>query len=375
LINSAFGNFGERFGVVEPGQFIVEASKSDFVMKPIEVCVITRWPETADRLKDCLGSDCTIAVFSPYPLGRNIRFRGKLLQILEEGVNLIRLLFKPAMYQSRKILVCEYCHYSTLAFGRLLKLLGICKPIYVFNFYLHNLGKRQSVKLVLRTLFRGHVGLMVQSRSELAYFESLARSADIQYTPYCRAEVTDIDWRNQQLGDYVFAGGYTNRDYDLLVRCASRFPNSEFVIVCSELNVLSVSIPQNVRILKDISSLEFHQLMAGSRLVVVPLKEDVGSSGQMVAIAAMQLGKATIYADFDVVAQYFENGISGVMYRPGNVESLVAALSLLLNDARQLEEIGAQARLRWERNFRPEVFRGAICAHLKEFVEKSRDSF
>lgn len=334
----------------------------------LEIRLITVWPATKERLSSCLDAHWNISVYRPYQFKKGRRFRGKISLLLEEWLNFLKLLFDPGMYGGGRVIACEYCHYSILLFGKWLKLLGIPKRIYLFNFYIHGLGKHRTVQAILKYLLAQDVALMVQSKTELAYFKQLSSSADVRFSPYCRAEITDVNPAQIRLGDYVFAGGYTNRDYDILLRCAERLPELKFMIVCSRLNSFSVAIPANVEILRDIPAQEFHTLMAASRVAVIPLRDDVGSSGQMVAIAAMQFGKTIIYPDFDVISQYFEDKISGLRYRAGDTDSLFTTLSSVFLNQDRLKEIGAKARRKWEAQFRPENFVNAICAHMKSFL-------
>jgi hypothetical protein len=69
------------------------------------------------------------------------------------------------------------------------------------------------------------------------------------------------------------------------------------------LNKIPVDVPPNVTLKKDIDKKSFFSLLSRSRMVVIPLLENVGSSGQMVCLAAMQYGKAIVYTDFDVISQ------------------------------------------------------------------------
>jgi glycosyltransferase involved in cell wall biosynthesis len=334
----------------------------------LDLSLVTAWPGTKDRMSTCLGAHWKITVYEVYQLRKGRRFKGKSLLLLEEGANLLRLLFNPELYERNRLIACEYCHYSTLLFAKWLRLLGIPTRVYLFNYYIHGLGNQRAIQGILKYLLKTNVGLMVQSKTELTYFRQLSSSADIRFSPYCRAEITDVTPDMLELGDYVFAGGYTNRDYDLLLRCAAILPENSFVIVCSRLNVLSAAVPGNVKVLRDIPAHEFHKLLAASRVVVVPLRDDVGSAGQMVAIAAMQFAKTTIYPNFDVISQYFEDQTSGLMYKAGNIDSLRAALSFAVSNSARLLEIGINARQRWEALFRPENFISAICAHINDFA-------
>jgi glycosyltransferase involved in cell wall biosynthesis len=106
--------------------------------------------------------------------------------------------------------------------------------------------------------------------------------------------------------------------------------------------------------------------------VVIPLKENIGSSGQMVSIASMSLGKTTVFPDFPSVSQYFEDGTTGLMYRGGDEDSLVSILKLVKSDSKRCSEIGREAYTSWDRKFNGDRFAGAVIDHIKDFFWSAR---
>ena len=192
------------------------------------------------------------------------------------------------------VFVCTSSHYAALLSARIASILGRRTSAFLCNFYLHQRGQRATVRHILSALMRGRIGIVVQSPNEVGYFSSLAPHAFVAYEPYGMGPIAALG-DPVQPSDYVFSGGYTNRDYDLLVRAAASLSDVPFVIACKTANRLPARLPANVRVIRDTSWDEFHHLLAAARLVVLPLAHDVGSSGQMVALAAMQAAKCTIY--------------------------------------------------------------------------------
>jgi glycosyltransferase involved in cell wall biosynthesis len=245
--------------------------------------------------------------------------------------------------QGRVVLVGQTTHYAVLLVQRLLSLFGRRVDVYLFNFYLHEMGQRRLVQRILKFLLRGRVGMLVQAPNELAYFRSVAPSAEIDYYPYCLSDLPAGVEEGRASGTEVFAGGYTNRDYDTLVEAARLLPQIPVVIACARANKIAVPVPENVEIVLDLPAIDFHQRMARSRLVVVPLKNDVGSSGQMVALAAMKLRKPVLYTAFPAVSQYFVDGETGIGIRAGDVDGLVTAILRIYDEPALSESIGARA--------------------------------
>jgi len=334
----------------------------------MKIIVVSAYTLTARVLGEWLLSPWTASLWKVRAFGNNLRINGKAVFMLEEAVNFLRLFFCADMYKKNGMILCESCHFSVLLFGKYVRFLGIHKRLYLFNFFLHDLGSSEIVQKILKFLLNQDVAMMAFSSSERDYFKKLAFNADIRFVPWGGEPGHEIDPLQIKRGDYIFAGGYSNRDYDLLIRCARKFPRQRFIIVCSRRNGITETAPPNVEIHKEISPKEFHMLLAGSMATVIPLKNNVGASGQMAALAAMEFGKPTIYADLDVISQYFENGKSGLKYEVGNAESLMAALSLLLEDQSAREKLGKRAFFCWERAFKGDRMAQAIADHLADFM-------
>ena len=265
------------------------------------------------------------------------------------------------------VFVCSTSHYAALLSARLASVVGARTEVFLFNFYLHELGELAPVRLVLKTLLKGRVGLVVQSPNEVDYYSHLAPTARVEYeswgwTPNLAPGI------GVKTEDYVFSGGYTNRDYDLYVAAAERLNPIPFVLACATANRLPATLPANLRIIRDCSSTEFHRIMGAARLVVLPLKKDVGSSGQMVALGAMQLAKCVIYTDIPVVGQYFSDGQTGVACPIGDRDRLVALIARWYPDAAGAERIGRAAQVVANRAFSADTFESAVARHAATFM-------
>jgi len=222
-------------------------------------------------------------------------------------------------------------HFPFFFIARFFKCIN--ENVVIDNFYLHKLGNNIRFQKLLTLLLKNkQYHLIVQSEIEVDYFRKISPTLKIDFIPYCMGKINVISHLSVPLNlpsRYVFTGGYTNRDYDLVLLTAKHFPNSNFVIVMSRLNIIKVEIPVNVFIYKDVDSKLFYLLLSKSECVIVPLKDQVGSSGQMLCLSAMQLGKPIIYSENSSINQYFafNNGIS---YQLGNLNNLKDAISKYL---------------------------------------------
>jgi len=237
-------------------------------------------------------------------------------------------------------------HVIAIPFLLLVKIFPFVRAkskILVISFFLHGISKNRFVQNFLRFVLGSKgVVLTTQSLHELQYYAHLIGSDRVVYLPFSQHEVSVSKDRGKGK-DYIFAGGYTNRDYECLFK-AARMVDQHFIIICSKLNRIDLAQkPDNVRILYDTSHADFHGYLKNSKIVVIPLKENTGSSGQMVALAAMFFKKPVIYANTDSISQYFEAGVSGVPYRMNDAQDLANKIRFLLAEPLVRDKLGAKA--------------------------------
>ena len=264
------------------------------------------------------------------------RFLSKKGFAWRETKALFKLLFSLCKMRNAKVYTVGGQYSCMLIFRMFGSLLGRDAHLFIHNFYIHGLGKNAKVKKILRFLMGStKMTLIVQTPGEREYFEGISKKIDIKFVPYC------MDYSPKLVPEegYIFTGGYTNRDYELMAKLAERMPNENFVFVMSKLNG-DVSFPKNVKVYKDIPGSEFQPLLEKSRVVVVPLKEDVGSSGQMLCLQAMRNAKPIVYCNVSSISYYF-NETSGYPYELGNIESLYNAVSHALDG--EIKDVGENA--------------------------------
>lgn len=237
--------------------------------------------------------------------------------------------------------------------------------IYIDNFYIHSLGQNNLVRCLLAWLIANpRVTIFTYSEKEVEYFHNLSPRPGVEFIPFCSdfTPITNDLPAGVALPEkYIFTGGYSNRDYDLIFRLAERFPEQSFVVVASSLNKLieRPKIPSNILLLTDLPTSQFESLLAASSVVIIPLRQDVGASGQMLAISALRNAKPTIYTDLSVISYFFtadyrkhtsadgannEDTSCGLPYRLGNLDSLSNQLAVLLKNPALLMRLTENTR-------------------------------
>ncbi|MDE5690530.1 MAG: hypothetical protein K2I38_07575 [Duncaniella sp.] len=260
---------------------------------------------------------------------------------------------QPLTFRNRVV----YCISAQLPFMLICRLagpaLGNCR-VYFHNFYLHELGRKPLVKRILKFLLAdSRFTILTQSEGEIGYYRALSSKVNLKFIPFCSdfTPVASTHPKPTGLPDsYVFTGGYTNRDYPLMFRLAGRFPDRHFVFVASSLNAIECPPSlTNVTLMRDLPKDQFEAVLTGAEVVIVPLREDVGASGQMLAVSAARNAKPVVYTDLSVINYFFSDG-AGIPYSLGDLDSLAAGLQALLSDPDLRERCGRKA-LERSRNF------------------------
>ncbi|AVR95983.1 glycosyltransferase [Pseudoduganella armeniaca] len=143
----------------------------------------------------------------------------------------------------------------------------------------------------------------------------------------------DLDGRAQDPNaddGSIFAGGYSNRDYELLQSAAADLP-APLVIVASERNGLAAPASERTRIHLDLPESEFEALLARSRVVAMPLRSQGEACGQSVLLRVLRNGKPMIATRHESIEAYLAPDYPGFV-PPGDVAAMRAALSRALTD-------------------------------------------
>ncbi len=288
-------------------------------------------------------------------------FHSKKELLLQELGFSLKIFFHIFFHRNERVLTFA-AHYSFFLINRLWGwALGNKYHLYVYNFYIHELGEKETIKKILRFLLNSSkITLIVQSPGEVEYYSSLKIKCKILFIPFCTdnkmLEQIDTSLLPHELvnTNYIFCGGYTNRDYPLMLEAASNLPGYKFVFIASSLNEdIDENLPPNVTLYKDVEYNFFLSVMKGSEIILVALKEDVGASGQILSLDSMVLAKPIIYANISSINYYFEGDkTSGIPYEIKNLESLMNAIIKMKSlSEKERKEMGNNAYDNYKNNF------------------------
>lgn len=146
-------------------------------------------------------------------------------------------------------------------------------------------------------------------------------------------------------GNFYLAAGRSNRDYDFL-RTAWKTQTAPLCIVC---DVETAEDTEQIHYEKNCHGNEYLRLLADAHAVIVPLRSENFSSGQLVILQAAMLGKPVIVTQNDTVFDYVDDGETGIII-PKTEQALVDALHRL-EDPSFYAQICRNARSKFEHCF------------------------
>jgi len=143
---------------------------------------------------------------------------------------------------------------------------------------------------------------------------------------------------------YIFAGGNSDRDYGLFLEAVRGLPISCILATNLPRLLAGIQLPENVRVVSA-SPVEFRQLMARARIVVVPMRANLlRTGGQQTFLNAMYMRKPTIVTDPEGGSDYIAHQKTGVLVPYPDVHALRKAMVYLWEHPDEARTIGERAR-------------------------------
>lgn len=159
----------------------------------------------------------------------------------------------------------------------------------------------------------------------------------------------------------ILAVGRSNRDYDFLVKVVSG-TDYELNIVCD--NYKCANLPPNVKVLNNCYGEDMLELMSRCHCVAIPLKDPYISSGQIVAIQAMSLGKPVVCTKCAGIGDYVHVGETGREAK-NEVSQWRGILDALYADKERYNEMSLKAVEFYAKNYTSEVMFNRIASIVK----------
>lgn len=192
----------------------------------------------------------------------------------------------------------------------------------------------------------------------------------VEFVPF---HTNVLESRFTRLGEYGFAAGRSLRDYKTFFAAVEGL-DFAFVVVADRAGVADLKIPSNVVLHCDIPRERYLELLEGARFVVVPLRADYRSTGQVVVLEAASLGKPVIASAVVGTRDYITHGANGLLVPPGIVEELRSEIKHLMHDDALCEKLTASAMQRIEKYHTFKAFADRCLEIIADACRKPRPS-
>jgi glycosyltransferase involved in cell wall biosynthesis len=162
--------------------------------------------------------------------------------------------------------------------------------------------------------------------------------------------------------DVVSVGADPRRDFELLLRIASRRPERSFRIVAGPEHMRALrALPGNVTVETDLSLEDVRDRLARAQVVALPVRENSYSGGTTLLLQAMAMAKPVVVSRTAAVAEGYglEDNVNCRLVPPGDADAFERALDEETG-ADAVSSIGTRARETVERGFSWERYTEAL---------------
>lgn len=235
---------------------------------------------------------------------------------------------------------------NSLAMGFVKRLFGLRRPrLMMVEMRLDDPppGLRWRLKVALQRFSYAAVDLMcVSARKEREQYSQRLRVPlqRLRFIPW-HTNVLQPQ-RHPATENVIFSAGRTGRDWQTLARAVAGVA-ARTVVVCPKSEAAKVAFPPEVTVLTDVPYARYRELLSAARIVLIPLEPHVYSSGQVVILEAMALGKPVITSRVLGSEDYIEDGVNGLLVAPGDARELRAAIDKVLSDPALEESLARNA--------------------------------
>ncbi len=144
---------------------------------------------------------------------------------------------------------------------------------------------------------------------------------------------------------YILSAGRTLRDYDTLLQAAPEL-QVPVVIVCGKQDMSGARIPDNVKVLRELDRSQYLDRLRECAVVALPLQPTERSTGQVVLLEAMAMGKPVITTRAPGTMDYIHDGEDGLLVEHANPRALAQRCKELMASPEERRRIGSTARER-----------------------------
>jgi glycosyltransferase involved in cell wall biosynthesis len=163
----------------------------------------------------------------------------------------------------------------------------------------------------------------------------------------------DPGYSENNNGKFLFAGRLdVNKGLNVLVKAAEKLPNVKFKVAGDGVLRSNLDGVQNIEYFGQLNRNDLIIELKKSSALIIP--SVWYESMPMTIIESFACGKPVIASNLGAMAEIIENGKTGLLFEPGNVDDLVKKILSAKNNPEKMKEMGLNARKEFEEKYTPE---------------------
>jgi glycosyltransferase involved in cell wall biosynthesis len=298
-----------------------------------------------DVIEHLQSNGAHVTLIGPKKKTANIR---KKKDILTSMLSPALLRARGAWKREDRVLVVGWQALPVLAMIKM-GLLPRPKKLLLMACFIHGQRARRVVNRLWRYLRFPGLGFIAFSQGEVRnLIEEVEMPASSVHFHLWRQEL-DGQTAASAITDegYIFSGGFSNRDYDLLL-AAKQDIDTPLMIVASEQNQIDASASIGTTVHRDLPEAAFEVLLAKSRVVAMPLLSQGEACGQSVLLRVLRNGKPLIATRHEAIEAYLGPAYPGFVPH-GDVDAMRSALIRALREPAFRASLSSDIVKAWQR--------------------------
>lgn len=170
-------------------------------------------------------------------------------------------------------------------------------------------------KIVSKALNSEYVDkAVVYTKAEIDHYVSIFGVRKDLFAPLplgIQSRKVSGDPKEELPSEFLLAVGRSNRDYAFLFHAVKDLPYS--VVLLTDMLEGDPEIPENVIWKNNIHGDEYLRILNKCRAVLIPLKDETISSGQLVMLQSMQYKKPIIITEASSINDYVKHGYNAIV--------------------------------------------------------------
>ena len=164
----------------------------------------------------------------------------------------------------------------------------------------------------------------------------------------------DPNYSEKNEGFFLFAGRLDiTKGFNVLVKAAEKLKNVKFKVAGEGILRSNLDGVLNIEYLGQLNGNDLILELKKSSALIFP--SVLYESMPMTIIESLACGKPVIVSNLGAMAEIIENGKTGLLFEPGNVDDLVDKILWAKNNPEKMKEMGLNARKEFEKKYTAEI--------------------